>query len=81
MHYETGAQPQPASRPAAQPPPRPASWTGSPSAPPPPFLFAVAAVLGSAKLREYPSGLLIERNLMHELGVWGKQTSAFFQGT
>lgn len=28
----------------------------------------------------YPSGLLIARNLMHEIGVWGKQTSCFFQG-
>jgi hypothetical protein len=35
---------------------------------------------GSALARDYPSGLVIERCLMHELGVWGKQTSAFFQG-
>jgi hypothetical protein len=28
----------------------------------------------------YPSGLRIERNLMHEIGIWGKQVSCFFQG-
>ena len=28
----------------------------------------------------YPSGLVIQRNLIHEIGVWGKQTSCFFQG-
>jgi hypothetical protein len=35
---------------------------------------------GDARGRDYPSGLRIEANLMHEIGVWGKQTSAFFQG-
>ena len=35
---------------------------------------------GDARARDYPSELLIEHNLIHEIGVWGKQTSGFFQG-
>lgn len=30
---------------------------------------------GDARARNYPSELLIEHNLIHEVGVWGKQTS------
>eukprot|EP01052_Picozoa_sp_SAG31_P026096 SAG31_NODE_2340_length_5920_cov_4.296561_4_plen_524_part_00 len=35
---------------------------------------------GDARGRDYPSALLVENNLMHEIGVWGKQTSGIFQG-
>lgn len=35
---------------------------------------------GDARARDYPSELLISYNLIHEIGVWGKQTSGFFQG-
>ena len=28
---------------------------------------------GDARAGEYPSGLAIKRNLIHEIGVWGKQ--------
>lgn len=35
---------------------------------------------GDARGGEYPSGLVMQRNLAHEIGVWGKQVSCFFQG-
>ena len=40
------------------------------------------SIVGSAAVLpdSYPSGLLVARNHMHEIGVWGKQTSCFFQG-
>ena len=41
--------------------------------------FETGSALGTYT-RGYPSGLTIQRNLMHEIGVWGKQTSCFFQG-
>ena len=35
---------------------------------------------GDGVADEYPSGLKVVGNHMHEIGVWGKQTSCFFQG-
>ena len=35
---------------------------------------------GDARGGDYPSGLVIRENLIHEIGVWGKQVSGFFQG-
>merc|ERR1712232_1436117 len=41
---------------------------------------AIDVETGDGTGDEYPSGLLIQSNHMHEIGVWGKQTSCFFQG-
>jgi len=61
--------------PSSSPPPPP------PPPPPRPFLTPVyPPAFALAVVPRYPSGLEIRQNLMHELGVWGKQTSCFFQG-
>ena len=40
----------------------------------------IDAETGDGVAGEYPSGLKVVGNHMHEIGVWGKQTSCFFQG-
>lgn len=35
---------------------------------------------GDAREGTYPSGLSMRRNLVREIGIWGKQVSCFFQG-
>ena len=37
-------------------------------------------IQSKARARDYPSKLEISQNLIREVGIWGKQTSCFFQG-